>query len=146
MARDLNHGIIVGRIANDIEVKQTKNGVEVVDFTIANNRDYGDNERVNWIRCRAYKKLATMMGQYVKKGIRVGVGGEWTVDRWQDDTGAYRERAYLLVNDFQFLDSNKSENTGSTYTPAASQKPANTRAAAPQYESYEPYDEFDDEF
>jgi single-strand DNA-binding protein len=140
MARDLNHAYVVGRIGNDIEVKQTKNGVDVVDFTLANNRDYGDNTRVNWVRCRAYKGLATMMGQYVKKGIRVGVSGELTVDRWQDPDGNWKERTYILVNEFQFLDANKSDNSSSKQDA-----PKQQQYREKVYESYEPYD-YENEF
>lgn len=133
MARDLNHVTVVGRIGNDIEVKQTKNGVEVVDFSVANNRDYGDTKRVNWIRCRAYKGLAKMMGQYVKKGTRVGLSGELTVDRWQDDKQVWHERTYILVDEFEFLDGGKSDDTDS-------KAKSNSGEQSYRYEEYEEYD------
>lgn len=133
MARDLNKWTGVGRVGSDVELKQTKNGVDAVDFSIANNRDYADTKRVNWIRCRAYKGLAKMMSQYVKKGMRVGISGEITVDKWQDDKKEWHERTYVLVDEFEFLDGGKSDD-------ADSKSKGNSGEQSYRYEEYEEYD------
>lgn len=42
----LNKAILVGRICNEVELRQTPNGVSVCAFTIACNRSYSkDGER-----------------------------------------------------------------------------------------------------
>jgi len=61
--RDINQWTGVGRLGKKPELKETVNKVPVVDFSIANSRDYKDRDgnevkRTNWINCRAYKGLA----------------------------------------------------------------------------------------
>lgn len=133
--RDLNTVSVVGRFGRDPELKETVNKVPVVDFSIANSRDYKDRDgnevkRTNWIPCRAYKGLAETICNFLHKGSRVGVIGELTVDEWEDkNTGEKKWKTYILVTELQFLDSKSSGESSSTSSSDSS----------PTAASYEPY-------
>ena len=113
--RNTNTVTLVGRLGSKPELKQTANGVAVVDFSIANNRDFGETKRVNWISCRAYKGLAETICKYLDAGSRIGVTGELTVDSWEDkESGNQRSRTYVLVTEMEFLSSKPSTEASSS--------------------------------
>ena len=132
--RDINQVTVVGRLGKNPELKETANKVSVVDFSIANSRDYKDRDgndvkRTNWINCRAYKGLAETICNYLHKGSRVGFIGELTVDEWEDKTtGEKRWKTYVLVTELQFLD-NKSSDDSNNSSSSSNQK-------STQYEPY----------
>ncbi len=139
MARNLNHVTLIGRLGRDPELKQTKNGVNTVDFSIANQRDSGDNERVNWISCRAYKKTAELICNYCTKGKKILVEGEIWNDQWEKN-GEKSSRTYVLVTNIEFIDGGKSSDAGNgpvgnTFTPKD-----NGGYSDEVYESYGEYD------
>ena len=147
MARNHNYVSILGRLGKDPELKETKNGVPCVDFTLANNRDSGDNERVNWLSCRAYKGTAETICKYLTKGRKILVEGELWEDHWEKD-GKYNSRTYVLVTSFEFIDSKGAgessgggtgRSRGETFTPKSS------GFVDEEYESYDAYDP-DEEF
>lgn len=133
--RDINQVTVVGRFGKDPELKETANKVSVVDFSIANSRDYKDRDgndvkRTNWINCRAYKGLAETICTYLHKGSKVGLIGELTVDEWEDkNTGEKKWKTYVLVTELQFLDSKSSNESSSDSSNATASQPA-------QYEPY----------
>ena len=137
--RDLNQVTIVGRFGKDPELKQTVNKVTVVDFSLANSRDYRDREgnevkRTNWIACRAYKGLAETICNFLRRGSKVGIIGELTVDEWEDkNTGEKKWKTYVLVTELQFLD-NKSSNESKPFNSTPSTQPV--QETPPQYEPY----------
>ena len=118
MTKDLNVCVAKGRMGKKPELKKTINDVPVVDFSIANNRDYMNKDgeavsRVNWIQCRAYKRHAENICKYCDKGSKITVEGEITTDSWEDkDTGELKSRTYILVTappDFSDNFSNSTE-------------------------------------
>ena len=140
MARDLNNCTLVVRLGKDPKESKTKNGVIVAEFSGANNRDYGETERCNWINFRAYRGLAETILKYLKQGSKVAVTGELTVDQWKDDSGNLQSRAYILATEVQFLDSKNEE--------GSSQKKESNQGVQQQYnnKSYRSYRDDDDPY
>ena len=69
----MNKVILTGRITKDPEVRYTQQGVSVVSFTIAVNRQYRDangNNQADFINCTAWRSTADFITRYIKKGIR----------------------------------------------------------------------------
>jgi len=71
----VNKVILVGRTGADTEVKHTAGGKAVANFSLAINESFrnGDGEqkdRVQWVRCVAWGKLAEVCGQYLTEGRR----------------------------------------------------------------------------
>lgn len=144
--RNTNSITIAGRIGKKPELKETVNKVPVVDFSIANHRDYKDRngnkvERVNWINCRAYKGLAETICKWQDKGSKLAITGELTVDEWEDKTtGEKKWRTYVLVTEAEFLGGKSDSNFEDTSS--------NSNQVEQQYTSvpYEPYADGVDNF
>lgn len=64
----------VGRLTDDIVLRQTQSGVSVTSFTVAINRKY-DKEKSDFINCVAYGKTAEFMDRYLGKGLLIAVEG-----------------------------------------------------------------------
>ena len=135
--RNLNIVAIVGRLGSDPEVKKTKNGKDFVQFNIANNRDYGESERVNWISCTAFGPVAELIAKYLKKGNKALFTGELQESKWEKDGKNYSKLG-VLVNTVEFLESSKSSgSSGQTFTPSVEPE-----YEYEEYEAYDPTDEF----
>lgn len=89
---NLNEIRLMGHLARDPELRFTSNGNGVTNFTIAVNRDYGDD--TDFIKCTAWNrgnyKLAEYTAKY-KKGDLVFVAGELRQENWEDNNGNKRQ-------------------------------------------------------
>ena len=108
----INNIILVGRTTKTIELKQNKNGTNYVQFTLAVNRPYKD-EQADFINCVAWNKTAETIAQYVPKGAMIGVEGRLQVRSYENEAGVRQYISEVLVNRFTFLESKKSQTTES---------------------------------
>ena len=117
----LNTITISGRICNDLELKTTTNGTEVLSFTIACERDYKDQngeKPVDFIDCIAFKHTAVFVSKYFAKGRMAIVNGKLQTRTWQDKDGNKRKSTEIVADNVYFADSknnaeaNKNENRG----------------------------------
>lgn len=74
----------VGRLTDDIMLRQTQSGVSVTSFTVAINRKY-DKEKSDFINCVAYGKTAEFMDRYLGKGLLIAVEGEIQTRNYEKD-------------------------------------------------------------
>lgn len=74
----------VGRLTDDIMLRQTQSGVSVTSFTVAINRKY-DKEKSDFINCVAYGKTAEFMDRYLGKGLLIAVAGEIQTRNYEKD-------------------------------------------------------------
>ena len=108
----INNIILVGRTTRTIELKQNKNGTNYVQFTLAVNRPYKD-EQADFINCVAWNKTAETIAEYVSKGTMIGIEGRLQVRNYQDEAGVRQYISEVLVNRFIFLEPKKSQTTES---------------------------------
>ncbi|HOJ03217.1 MAG TPA: single-stranded DNA-binding protein [Bacteroidota bacterium] len=116
MAYGLNKVQLIGRLGGDPELKHTESNIPVVNFSLATNESYKDQEgnlveRVEWHRCVAWRKLAELLHQFLKKGSRVYLEGKLQTRSWEDKDGNKRYTTEVLVDEFVFLDSNGANKT-----------------------------------
>lgn len=98
---NINIVTMVGNLTKDPVVIETENGIKV-QFSIAVNERIKEKDRITYLSCIAYGKLAENIGEFMKKGYEIGVIGklrDYVVTL--DDGTAYR-RFYLLVNSVSF--------------------------------------------
>lgn len=105
---DLNLCQFIGRMGNPAEVKYMPNGKAVANFSIACNKSWKDQqgkkqERVEWVRCTAYGKLAEIIGEYTGKGSQIYVSGSMATRKWQDQQGQDRYTTEIIVDQMQML-------------------------------------------
>ena len=107
----INNIVLVGRTTKMIELKQNKNGTNYVQFTLAVNRPYKDEQggqQADFITCVAWNKTAETLSNYVSKGMMIGVEGRLQVRNYENEAGVRQYLSEVLVNRFTFLESKKS--------------------------------------
>ncbi len=126
---DLNKAQIIGRITQDLELKQTPNGQNVMSFSIATNRNWTDSsgikqEQVEFHNVVLWWKLAEIADQYLRKGSKLFL--EWRIQTrsWEAQDGSKRYKTEIVWENMIMLDSKadsesfKSSNTGENKSPA----------------------------
>ena len=109
----INNIVLVGRTTKTIELKQNKNGTNYVQFTLAVNRPYKDEQggqQADFITCVAWNKTAETIANYVLKGTMIGIEGRLQVRSYENEAGVRQYLSEVLVNRFTFLESKKSNN------------------------------------
>ncbi|MCY3762688.1 MAG: single-stranded DNA-binding protein [Gemmatimonadetes bacterium] len=106
----VNKAILIGNLGSDPEVKYTPSGVPVANVSLATNESWTDRngerqERTEWHRLVFWRKLAEIVGQYLRKGSKVYVEGRIETRSWDDQNGQKRYATEIVVNDMQMLDS-----------------------------------------
>jgi len=105
----VNKVILIGRLGGDPELRYTPNGDAVANFRIATNRVWRDQEgnqqeRTEWHRIVAWRKLAERCGEYLKKGSHVYIEGRLETRSWQDKNGNKRFVTEIIANQMQMLE------------------------------------------
>ena len=109
MARGVNKVILIGNLGKDPEVKFFPNGDAFCNCTLATSESWNDKqsgekkERTEWHNVVFTKKLAEIVGQYLKKGSKVYVEGSLRTRKWEKD-GQDRYTTEIVVQDMQMLD------------------------------------------
>ncbi len=103
----MNKAILVGRLAQDPEVRYTQSGKAVASFNLAVNR-YGQKDSADFIPIVAWEKLAEVIGNNLKKGGQVLVEGRMQVRSYETQEGQKRRITEVIVQNIEFLGSKKS--------------------------------------
>jgi len=102
---NLNRAILTGRLTRDPEVRYTAEEIPVANFSLAIPRPTKKGEKeVDFINCVAWRGLAKICGEYLKKGKLVAVEGRIQVRKWEDKTGAKRVSTDVIANNIQMLE------------------------------------------
>lgn len=77
--------IIIGNLGRDPELRYTMDGTPVAVFTVAANRRYttADGQpaaETIWFRVSAWRRLAELVHQYLRRGMRVYIEGRLVPD------------------------------------------------------------------
>lgn len=104
-----NRHIIVGRLGKDPETKQLNDGNTVVNFSVATTESWKDknsgekHEKTTWHNVVAYRKLAEIISQYLKKGSLVLIEGKSETRKWQDKDGHDRYTTEITASEMKML-------------------------------------------
>ena len=105
---DLNLCQFIGRMGNQAEIRYLPTGKAVANFSIACNKSWKDQqgqkqEKVEWVRCTAYGKLAEIIGEYTGKGSQIYVSGSMVTRKWQNQQGQDQYTTEIIVDNMQML-------------------------------------------
>ena len=108
MPRGLNKVELIGYVGGAPEIRTLDKGDTVAEFSIATSRswtkrDGGKEERTEWHNCKAWGKLADIVGEYVVKGQQVYVEGRLETRSWDADDGSKRYRTEVVVSELILL-------------------------------------------
>jgi len=112
----LNRMILTGRLTKDPEIRYTKEEVPLARFTVAVNdiKKKDGTSNVNFFNCVAWRGLAGICGQYLKKGSLVAIEGKMQF-RPYESKGQKKQMTEVLVDNMLMLDK-------SFFTAASSSK------------------------
>jgi len=104
----VNRVILVGNLGRDPELRYTKDGQGVANFTLATNERWrdkqgGTQERTEWHRIVVWGKQAENCAQYLQKGRSVYVEGRLQTRDWEDKEGNKRQSTEVVAQTVQFL-------------------------------------------
>lgn len=107
----MNSVMLVGRLAQDIEVKKLDSGKEVTKVSLAVNRSYKNADGVydtDFIDCIFWEGLAKNASEYCKKGDVVGIRGRIQVSYYEKDEVKHKV-IEVIVEKITFLSSKRIE-------------------------------------
>lgn len=97
---------VVGNLTADPELRQTQSGVAVASFTVASTPRNFDRQANEWkdgealfLRCSAWRDLATNINASLTKGSRVIVTGRLQQRSYQDREGNSRVSMEVQVDE-----------------------------------------------
>ena len=105
----LNKVMVIGHLGQDPEVRYTPTGLPVVNFSVATDEQYVDNdgkrhERTEWHRMVVIGKLALTCHEYLKKGRQVFVEGRLHNREFETkNDGRKQRRTEIVAIRVQFL-------------------------------------------
>lgn len=107
--------IIVGNVGGDVKVDYPQ-GIPVAKFNVAVNKVTGKGDarqtKTTWFRCSVWRERSEIAAQYIKKGMKIMVIGEVSINAYIDKNGQAQASLELVANDFKFLDSREDSNSG----------------------------------
>ena len=123
----VNKAILIGRLGADPELRYTPSGAAVVNFNIATDESWTDasgvkQERTEWHRIVAWRKLAEICGEYLKKGSRVYIEGQLQTRSWEGQDGVKRYSTEIVARNMQMLDTKGAE----VQSPIVEEPPASS--------------------
>lgn len=148
--RGVNKVILIGNLGQDPEVRYMPNGNAVANVTVATSESWKDKntgetqERTEWHRVVFFRRLAEIVGEYLKKGSKVYIEGKLQTRKWQDQGGQDRYTTEIVADQMQMLDSRGGGSAefggGQTTSAPRQQQQQSAPAAAPM-----PDNGFDDD-
>ncbi|CQR73329.1 Single-stranded DNA-binding protein ssb [Sporomusa ovata DSM 2662] len=109
----MNKVILVGRLAQDPEVRYTQSGKAVASFSLAVNRYAGQGQNsVDFIPIVAWEKLAETCGNNLNKGQRVLVDGRLQIRSYEANDGQKRRVAEVVAQSIEFLERRQTPPSG----------------------------------
>ncbi len=134
----LNRVILMGRIANDLEIRQSQSGVSVLTFAVAVDRNYakqGEERQTDFIDCVAFNQRAEFINKYFRKGRMIAIEGTLQKRSYDDKNGNKRYVTEVIVDNTSFTGEKASDNGGSSsyqsnYRQPTQQQPAYNEPAS----------------
>lgn len=112
----INRAVLTGRITRDPELRYTQNGTAVVQFTLAVDRQFRnqDGEReADFINCVIWRKSAENFANFTHKGSKIGVDGRIQTRSYENQQGNRVHVTEVIVDSFALLDSLQDSQQGS---------------------------------
>jgi len=128
MARSgINKVILLGNLGADPELRTTAGGDAVATISIATSDSWKDKntgeeqQKTEWHRVVFFRRMAEVVGQYLKKGSSVYIEGQLQTNSYEDkNTGEKKFSTQIVARDMQMLGSRNSSETQSNSAEEAS--------------------------
>jgi len=144
----VNKAILIGHLGKDPEVRYMPSGEAVFNVALATSETWKDKsgvkqERTEWHNIVFFKRLAEIVGEYLKKGSLIYVEGRITTEKWTDKEGRDRYTTKIVANEMKMLGS---KSGGGSFEVVENQSSAPAaKPAAPTGTGKSNFDNFDDD-
>jgi single-strand DNA-binding protein len=134
--RCINKVILIGNLGKDPELRYTSSGVAVASFTLATNESWKDpegnvQERTQWHNIVAWRKLAEICGEYLKKGSKIYLEGKLQYRTYDDKNGVKRYVTEIVLDEMLMLDSKAGTQATGEAAPQHDEAPAGPASDLP---------------
>ncbi len=118
--------MIIGNVTRDPEVRNTTQGTAVTTFTVATNLRWTNSagerqDKTEYHNVVAWRRLAEICGQYLKKGSKVFVEGRLQTRSWDDAQGQKHWRTEIIADNMIMLDKAGANNSHNMENEEASE-------------------------
>ena len=123
----INLFVAGGNIGRDCEVRVTPAGKHIATFPLPVKQGYGEHEKTSWVQCKLFGGQAEKLPNYLLKGVKVVVQGEFVLEEWEGKDGQKRQTPTVIVNSLEFMSQNnqaQQSSNGQANTPAKAARPA----------------------
>ncbi|OPX98690.1 MAG: Single-stranded DNA-binding protein [Syntrophorhabdus sp. PtaU1.Bin002] len=104
----LNKAIIIGRLGADPELRHTADGIPVATFNVATTETRRDRngtkqDKTEWHRIVAWRKLGEIAAEYLKKGRLVYIEGKIQSREFEGRDGVKRRTFEIVASEMKML-------------------------------------------
>ena len=117
----LNRVVLIGRLANDPELKYTPSGIAVSSFRLAVDRPFSNSSgerETDFIDIVVWRQSAEFAANYLGKGRLVAVDGRLQIRSWVAQDGTRRRSAEVVAEFLRGLDRPREPMAGGQGAPA----------------------------
>ncbi len=130
----LNKVLLIGNVGKDPEIRHLQGGAAVATITLATSERYRDRngetrEMTEWHTVIAWRQLAELAENYIRKGSQIYVEGRIRSRSWDDQNGQKRYVTEIQADTIQLL-GRRNDNPASQQ---GSQQPQQPRYNQPSY-------------
>lgn len=109
MAMSLNRVQLIGNLTRDPEIRQIPGGQTVATLSIATNFSWVDQsgqkqDKAEYHTVVAWRKLADICGQYLRKGSKIFIEGRLQTRDWEGEDGVKRYKTEIVADNMIMLD------------------------------------------
>lgn len=112
----INSVVLMGRLTYDPELRSTPNGVSVIRFQIACDRQFqnkGEERKADFIDVTAWRQTAEFISRYFRKGSMIALEGSIQTENFTDKDGNKRKSVQVVANNVSFCGSKAESETTS---------------------------------
>ena len=135
----VNKVILIGNVGKDPEIRHLESGAAVATITLATSERYKDRngeqkELTEWHTIIAWRQLADLAQNYIRKGTQIFVEGRLRTRSWDDQNGQKRYVTEIQADTIQLLGrrpDGQAPAPGATAPTYTAPRPAQTPTVAP---------------
>lgn len=104
----LNKVLLIGNVGKDPEVRHLESGASVATITLATSERFKDKtgnlqESTEWHTVIAWRQLADLAANYIRKGSQIYVEGRIRTRNWDDQNGIKHYVTEIQADSIQLL-------------------------------------------
>jgi single-strand DNA-binding protein len=103
----LNKAILIGNLGQDPDIRQTSDGRELANFSLATTEYWKDKntgekkDKTEWHKVVVFSQgLVGIVKNYVKKGTKLYIEGQLQTRKWTDNNGIDKYSTEIVLQNF----------------------------------------------